>query len=284
MQKKHYLLSFLLLVGLVTSCPVQADDFGLWTGAGMSQKLGNSGFSADADLGLRLNNNWKSVDRWNFGVGLSYDLTSFLEAGVGYDYLYSYSHSVAEDKYNSSGNWRGYNVDNGFWRSKNRLHVDLKGKLAVGRFGFSLRERYQLTGYNHVYYRQEKYRFNTLQYASGNTSYVLRDGYPESEQDMKRSKTKNYLRSRLSAEYNIPKCPVDPYAAFEVSNNLANGFSIDKRRYTVGFDWKLKKGHHLSLAYVYSNGNDDDDDDDIHAISVSYKVKNLFWSPKKKKK
>ena len=157
MNKKSLLA---VIISAFTLLPAHADDFGLWTDAGLSQKLGNTGLTADVGLGMRLNNNWNNIDRWNLGVALSYDIFKFLETSVGYDLIYSYNQSATKPNYNTAGVWRGYNVENAYWRPKNRLHVDLKGKAKVGRFSFSLRERYQLTAYNHRWLRQDKYRFN----------------------------------------------------------------------------------------------------------------------------
>ena len=289
MNKKSLLA---VIISAFTLLPAHADDFGLWTDAGLSQKLGNTGLTADVGLGMRLNNNWNNIDRWNLGVALSYDIFKFLETSVGYDLIYSFNQSATKPNYNTAGVWRGYNVENAYWRPKNRLHVDLKGKAKVGRFSFSLRERYQLTAYNHRWLRQDKYRFNqgtkldgTCDYLYEGNPYVLRDGYPESEMELKEHKTKHYLRSRLQASYDIRNVPIAPYIAWEVSNNLSEGFSIDKRRYSVGADWKITKGQHLSIGYVYNNGEDDDEDGNLHAIEVSYKIKGLFWkAPSKKSK
>lgn len=273
MNKSQLLLSFLLPA--CSLLPIHADDFGLWTDAGLSQNIGSTGLSADVDLGFRMNNNWNSVDRWSAGIGLNYDLTSFLKISTGYDFLYSYQIANYEDKY-SSTTWKGYNLENSYWRPKNRFHVDLKGKIDVNRFTFSLRERYQLTGYNSVWYRKDKYRYNIQQNLDGTTSYILQSGYPESEQDDKSYKTNHYLRSCIGMEYNISHCAISPYASFELSNNLSNGFSIDKRRYSIGADWKITKRQHLSIGYVYNDGTDDDDESDLHVIEISYNIKGLF--------
>ena len=275
MNKSRIFLSILLPA--CSLLPIHADDFGLWTDAGISQDIGTTGLSADVDLGYRMYNNWKNVDRWNVGAGLSYDLTSFLKISAGYDFLYCYQKSTRTEKYNGT-TWKGYNIENSYWRPKNRFHVDLKGKTDIGRFTISLRERYQLTGYNSMdsTIRKDKYRFNTQQNLDGTTSYILQGGYPESEMDSKSHKTKHYLRSCLEVEYNISHCPVNPYASFELSNNLSNGFSIDKRRYSIGADWKIAKGQHLSIGYVYTNGNDDDEDGNLHVIEISYNIKGLF--------
>ena len=290
MNKKSLLLGLIIAASHFT--PTHADDFGLWTDASIAQKIGYTGLSADVSLGFRANNNWNNVERWNLGVGLSYDICPFLETGIGYDFIYAYNPSEQKANYNSSNVWRGYNIENAFWRVKNRFHFEMKGKVDVGRFSFSLRERYQLTGYNHSWLREDKYRFNegtnfegTSDYIYEGKSYLLRDGYPKSEMELKEHKSKHYLRSRVQAEYNIPRIPLTPYVSWEISNNLSNGFSSDKYRYSIGTDWKITKGQHLSIGYVYNDGQDDDDEGDLHAIQVSYKIKGLFWKdPTKKSK
>jgi hypothetical protein len=273
-RSRKYLIALLLTFS--TAISAQADDFGLWTSAQASQDLGNTGLSVEGDLGFRLGNHWKNVDRWDAGIGLSYDVTPFLKLGGGYSFIYNYSNAEKKDHYNSSNVWNGYNVENSYWRTKNRFYFEAKGKVEVGRFTFSLRERYQSTIFNHTYTRQDKYRYNIINDADGNKSYLLREGYPESEQELKRHKTTHYLRSRLQAEYNIRHCPVTPYVSFELSNSLTNGFSIDKRRLCVGGDWKIVKGQHLTVGYVYNNGNDDDNEDQLHAIEIGYSIKGLF--------
>ena len=48
---------------------------------------------------------------------------------------------------------------------------------------------------------------------------------------------------------------------------------LDKRRLTVGTEWKISKQHRLDFAYVYNNGADDDNDSDSHILSIGYKFK-----------
>ena len=122
MTKLRPIISALLLTCALLH--IQADDFGLWTEASASQKLGVSGLKLEGNIGFRANNHWKSVDRWNAGIGLSYDLLPFLEVEGAYNFIYNYSHATCEDKYqkdddgNITDRWIGYNVDNGYWRTK----------------------------------------------------------------------------------------------------------------------------------------------------------------------
>ena len=95
---------------------------------------------------------------------------------------------------------------------------------------------------------------------------------PETVTLTKSSKNRLYLRSRLQVSYNIKGLPLEPYASFEVSNNLREGFALEKRRWTVGMEYTINKRHTFGLSYVYSNGTDDDDEGNLHAVSVGYTI------------
>ena len=58
-------------------------------------------------------------------------------------------------------------------------------------------------------------------------------------------------------EYNIKHSPLTPYASFELSNDLSDGFSLDKKRVCVGTEWKITKKHRLEVGYVFQTGSDD---------------------------
>ncbi len=265
----------------------KADDFGLWSEVGLGQKLGTTGLSASADLGFRANNSLRNVDRWSAGVGLSYDICHWLEVGVGYTYMYSYAGEEYKDNYKKDGVTKeGYNLTHGYWRSKNRFTASLKASYDVGRFSFSLRERYQLTGYNSVGVTKDKYRFNYVYDQAGNiVDKINQSGYPElGVSDRKESKSKEYLRSKLEVGYNIRHCSFDPFVSVELENNLREAFKLDEVRYTAGLEWKISKQVNLSGAYHFNKGSDADNDDDLHAIEISLKLKNLFGGVAKKTK
>ena len=95
----------------------------------------------------------------------------------------------------------------------------------------------------------------------------------ERQTDNKAEKRRHYLRSRFVLDYNIPRCPVDPFVTVEFSNNLSEGMNLEKTRYTVGLDWKINKQHTLSLAYLYDDGQDDDSNGKLHVLEVGYKFK-----------
>ena len=84
-----------------------------------------------------------------------------------------------------------------------------------------------------------------------------------------KGKGRNVLRSRLQVDYNIPKCKVDPYASIETYN----AWAVQKVRYTVGADLKIRKRHGVGAYYRYQSLYDDDTDNDAHVIGVEYKFK-----------
>lgn len=264
------LLIFIFSVLCLTS--TKADDFGIWTDFNASHNFSNS-LSVDLGIGLRTNNNLKNVDRWSGSIGVEYDLCKYLKLSTGYTFLYTYSHPLAEDHFNDKGNWNGYNTEERIWRIKNRFSFSAKTGVDIGRFNISLRERYKLTRYNSVSsVRKNKYRFN---YNKDSEQYDLRQGYPESEYKSKGSKTKNYLCSKLSIEYNIRHCKFTPDISIELSNNMSKGMATDKTRYGVGGKYKINKQNRIELHYIFNDGHDDDDDYDsnLHAIEIGYLIK-----------
>lgn len=279
MTKRFTTLLFLCLAILFA----RADDFGIWTGVDASQNLGVKGLSAQAGLGFRANNDLRSVSRWSGNVGLSYSPLKHLKFGAGYTYIYAYKQPECANRYRKDGTtWSGYNYTHPYWRSKNRFNLDVKGDLDLGRFNISLRERYQLTRYNTVHTARDRYRYSPVTDTDGSITYELRDGYPQTEQVKKHCKTKDYLRSKLEASYNIPHCRLTPVVSVELENNLHDGFHLDEERYSAGLDYTLlKKKIYLGLHYHFINGDGDDDDDNLHAVELSLKLKNIFFRPKK---
>lgn len=273
---------FVLLLALVVM-GAKADDFGMWSSIGVGQNLGVKGLSADADLSFRSNNNLRNVDRWGASLGLGYTVCPYLKVGATYTYMYGYNGSERKEHYkNDDGvNWNGYNETRAYWRSKNRLAVDLKTGVDLGRFSLSLRERYQLTGYNSATTFKDKHRFNTHYDEHGNKTYVEKSNSPETEPEFKEHKSKEYLRSKLEVAYNIRHCPVTPSVSVEMENNLREALHLDEMRYGAAIDWKINKKLHLGAGYHFNKGHDDDDDEDLHAIEVSLKLKNIFWKAKK---
>lgn len=286
MNHMKRLLALLIVFCAITAA--RAEDFGLWTDISLSQNLAVKGLSAEFGYDMRMNNNVKGVTRRSFNAGLNYSLTHYIKVGAAYAYIYSLSLGEREEKYKEDDDgtidyeqWKGYNYTHSFWRNKHRFIGYLKGDIDIGRFNLSLRERYHHTIFQHDRTTKDKYRYNTIYDEDDNISYELKGGYPESEDDNKRSKVKDYLRQKIELTYNIPHCPITPDISVEMENNLQRTFHIEEMRYVAGFEWKIRKKYHVGLHYHYHKGVGDDDEGNLHAIEFSLKFKNPFWKAKK---
>ncbi len=271
-------LALTLLAAGLGATTASADDFGVWTELGAEKKI-NKQLSVEGSFDYRADRQLKQTGRWGVAVGLNYKPVKFLKIAGGYAFIRDHYPTTGEPHYNKREVINGYNVDHNFWRSKHRFYFDVTGKKGVGRFTFSLRERYQYTHFMGADYRREKLRTPLAEgqsAAEGVTVYNYAGRqFVDSETEMRRKHNKNthYLRSRLEVDYNIRHCPLTPFVGYEVSNNLSDAMRLDKSRLSIGTDWKINKHHSLSLAYVYQNGHDDDSDDDIHVISIGYGFK-----------
>ncbi|MGN0069852.1 MAG: DUF2490 domain-containing protein [Prevotella sp.] len=251
-MKQQYINIFLVLCTAGLFIPpkasAQGDDFGIWTSVGAEKKF-NKKWSMEAEGEHRTRNNSKTIDRWAFGLDGTYKATSWLKISAGYTLLYDNNVekvSVHED--GTFNNWRP-----SYWGVRHRTNVSLSGSIDMGAFSFSLRERWQYT------YRPEK---TTQRYDFDNAQW---------EDKIVSGKGKNVLRSRLQIEYNIPKCKIDPYASVE----LFNAWALQKVRYTIGADWKIRKKHVVGMYYRFQNVNSDDDDNEpsTHVLGLNYKYK-----------
>ena len=214
-----------------------------------AEKQVNKKLSFGIEAEMRTRNNLKTMDRWKFGIGAEYKLTSWLKANAGYNLL---NQNYREDyNYKSSGalnKWRP-----SYWGIKHRVYASLTGSYKFSNnIKLSLRERWQYT------YRPEK--------------TVQRWDYDDEEwEDKVRSATgKNQLRSRFEIAYDKKHALLTPYANVELYNSLA----IEKIRYTVGTDIRLNKQHSLGVFYRFQdmkNVDADDYDPDMHYIGLGYK-------------
>lgn len=282
MQSKCIIFVFAAFAAL----PVLAgDDFGLWTEVGV-QKDFSKKFSIDAALEFRAEDKVRQASRWAASMGMGYKPVKYFSMGAGYTFIHDYSPEEVKTDYETDDDtgkldFNGYNVDHGYWRNKHRATFDLTGKLPLGRFTLSLRERYQYTHYVATTIYRTRYRSlipaNMIESGGYSGDYVEFEGEyfgkTKVVENEKKAKDRHYLRSRLQLEYNIHHCAWTPYIACETSNDLSDALHLDKTRYMVGTEWKISKQHRLDFVYLYEDGADDDALSDNHAISISYKFK-----------
>ena len=155
MKRTLLLTAIVAFAGLNTA---QADDFGLWGDLAVQKNITKS-FSVDAGIDLRAENELKDFTRIGAGVGLGFKATKWLSFGAGYTFLHDYNLSETKPSYKKDGKtFRGYNVDDAYWRNKHRATFDVSGAIPVGRFTITVRERYQYTHYVATNTQRTKYR------------------------------------------------------------------------------------------------------------------------------
>lgn len=275
-MKKLLTLGCALLFTATSFC--QKDEFGTWLEVEGEKKI-TKRIDLSLGLGMRANDNLGEVSRANAFISGSYKVCDYLKVAATYQYISDLSRGeVKEDFKKKSGKFNGYNVDEAFHRAKHRLSFDLSSKVKVGRFTFSLRERYQYTHSMSKDVERIKYR------------EIVSDGFVNTEnlpiypfggydffetevvKDHKNHKNNHLLRSRIGVEYDIKNCPLTPFATYEIKTQLQKGGATEETRLIVGTDWKLNKKNTLSIAYVFNDAHYSDDAN-VHAVSMGYKFK-----------
>ena len=248
MQKYRILTA---LATTFVAMPLLAQSEGGLIASAEAEKKINNQLSMEIEAEMRTRNDFKTMDRWKFGIGASYKLTKNLKLSAGYNLL---NQNFREDiDLKSSGAYNHWRPS--YWGVKHRFHADLTGQYKFQNgIKLSLRERWQYT------YRPEK--------------TVQRWDFDEDswEDKIRSGKGKNQLRSRFQVEYDKKGFLLNPYASME----LYNSWGIEKIRYTVGTDIKLTKHHSLGVFYRFQNMKNvdaDDYDPDMHYLGLGYKFK-----------
>jgi len=235
---KRFLPLFFLLL-LVPTCYAGGPGYGLSVDA--EKKLAK-GLKLEGGVEVRSQNGFSDLERWAFSLGLNYRLNSWLKSDVGYTFI---------DRYRTSQLTSKGNTISGYWSPRHRICAGLTGQYGLGRWKFTLRERYQYT-YSPLQY-VPKYR------ADGKR---LTDEQEDSDYD-------HLLRSRLHASYNIRHSKFEPFAAVELLNDLTQSLALDQTRFTLGTDYKIDKRRVLSLQWQYKDRADKDESDG-HLITLGY--------------
>ena len=244
--KRKRLIALVLMCAALMPVLSRADDTGLILSAEASHKI-RKGLNVDFGAEFRSRNDFRTAERVSLGASVSYKLLPWLKASGGYNLLIE--NNREEITYNddlSYNNWRP-----SYWGVRHRFNVSLTASYKVRRVEFSLRERWQYT------YRPEKMIDNF--------------DFDEAEwEDHKvRGKGKNVLRSRLQAEWDIPRCKFDPFASVEFHNSK----HLDKTRFIVGVGHTIKKTHDFKLYYRYQVTGSHSSDPNIHMLGLGYTYK-----------
>lgn len=238
----------LIALTLLPLAGIAQDDAGLWTSIGVEKKLTKK-FSLGLDGEFRSRNDFRTADRWSIGLDAGYKLKRWLKLSAGYVFIDD--NRTEKISFNTDGSYNNWRPS--YWTTRHRLYAGFTLEAPLGRFNFSLRERWQYT------YRPSA---TTDRYDFDNSKWEDTDV---------RSKAANVLRSRLQVEYDIPNCKVTPYANAEINN----AWSIEKVRYTVGANWKITKQHSVGLYYrlQHTSASADEEKANLHIVGAGYKFK-----------
>jgi len=244
-----------LLAACCQTTKAQGNDFG-----GILEVEGTHKFSKklslDAGAELRLRDNVSEVDRVALSLGAGYKFTKWLRADAGYALLID--NNGDRITYDEDGDEN--NFVKSYWGMRQRFYAGITGKLDLGRFSFSLRERFQYT------YRPEKdsVKVSYSKYAKALEAATLDElVYNKSV----KAKNKCLLRSKLTVKYDIPNSNFKPFASCELFTGEGG---LQKTRVNVGTEFRISKGNDLKLYYRYQTVNDDDYEGDSHYVGVGY--------------
>ena len=226
-------------VAMAQSVSAQVDhhDFGVWTTVEVKKDFGKK-FDIAAEAELRTQDYSRAVERWTIGLGASYKIVSWLKADIGYKFI---------DKQQLQEAKKNYTIDS-YWSPRHRVYASLTGKLKLGRFELSLRERYQLT-------------------CRGEQPIVMWDKEGNLVDKTQDAKNESVLRSRLGVDWNIRKSPFTPFASCEMHNVISDNWEIEKLRWIIGTKYKFNKQHSIEVSYVFQDVNYDYKQ---HILSLGY--------------
>ncbi|MBP5375647.1 MAG: DUF2490 domain-containing protein [Bacteroidaceae bacterium] len=284
-------LTFLVLSCSLLTSYAQSDDFGFDFSVGAEKKL-RPGTHVSLEGGVRTMDHTKKVDRWTVGVGADqrlFDNGIFdLKVGLKWEYMwinypeqtkdktenYEYEHVVLDENDEPysyyTDDYMGYNHRHQFWRGRHRTSLSLTaGYQPNKRWSFSWKEVVQYSHYNKAKTTMDRYRVDDVEEdENGDLAYT----YYLDNDNIKEYKAKDrvLLRSKLGVDYNIRKCPVDPYLSAEYGCGL--NYSANKWKFTAGADFKINKQNKIDLFYRYQT-EDDDDEPNGHFIGLAYNIK-----------
>lgn len=193
-------------------------DFGARVNVSVNKKI-VKGLHVEADGEFRLSNNFTSLGRFQFGLGVSYKISKVFKVGVGYQFI---------EKMNSSQEWK----------PRHRFYADAGVTLRAGYWHFSLKERLQLTHRN----------VNNL-YQSNPNSLMLKSRFKVSYNGFARVTPYGYVEVRNV--FNDPACSATWNSSSQsYSDYTFKGYTdayLNRVRGSLGAEWKLSKHHALDF-------------------------------------
>lgn len=224
-MKSFKIFTVLLLTAGLIAIPalLSAQTEVRFFGSGEVSYKFNKRLQASLGQEVRLADGFSSMLRSATSAGLSWRFNKYLKASGGYLFIY-------QNRYEDG------------WEKRNRFYAQLTAQYKLGRFIFSLRERYQTT-----------YRVGVSATST-------------------RANPKMYLRSRVMCELDIQKSKFSPYLSAEYYNTINDPQKneLTKIRYSLGTNLKLDKKSSINLYFRYVTEKDDDDVEGSNIIGLSY--------------
>jgi hypothetical protein len=195
-------------------------------------------------------------------------------------------------KWTTSFEYR-YALDNDFSEFRNSaLETGIKYDI-LKKLSFETRYRFTTSYQNdsHLLFAIIRYKKNISKRFSlkSNTRYEFRTQSFDSDFMQYFKTPRQFLREKITLEYNIPKSKASLYIAPEIFLQIDDEnnpfFSFDRMRYNAGIDYSLKYGSTLGLGFFYEDlYNPRKNDRIVITTKYSLSIDDLVKKIKKNKK
>lgn len=229
-MRKLFIAAFAIMLPLAAGAQTVSDletDFRARTSVAVDWKV-SRGFHISLEGEARMKDNCTGLDRFQTTLGVSYKITPWLKAGLGYTFM---------EKQGTAS-----------LKPRHRVSADLTGSWKAGFWTFSLRERFMLTNRpdgNNMYEHprnalalksrfQVKYKINNYlkPYALLEVRTALNDA--------QFTGTYNSTTGKYGIRTDSSGNPIVTEPSYVIVNN-------NRYRAGLGLDWKISKHHSLDI-------------------------------------
>lgn len=203
MMNKSF-IPFMIFLLLPLTLSGQGNDFGIWAGITGKHEFSKR-IDADLNVSIRTTDNTSILDQYFAEGGINYNISGFLSAGGSVRLI-----NKLEDDLK--------------YHFRQKLYLNIKGEVLVGKLAFSGRVMYQ----------------RALRTYAGDGVDPLAE---------------NYLRFRIKSGYESKSSPLKPFISFEpffpVFDEAKSG--IEKTRTSAGTVLKITSKSSVEAAFIFEN-------------------------------